>query len=75
MEIRLNPNDQKDILDLLKYALEKKKKEKPDGKFGSNWNDSKYWEIRIPQLIDLVNGRIVNDSIMRSTLSEYRRKL
>ena len=70
MEIKLSPNDREDIIDLLKYALEKKKKDRDTNSF------PKYWEIRVPQLIAVINGRVMSDSIMRSTMDYgIRRKL
>ena len=70
MEIKLSPNDRQDIIDLLKYALEKKKKDRDTNSF------PKYWEIRVPQLIAAINGKVTSDSIMRSTMDYgIRRKL
>ena len=70
MEIKLSPNDRQDIIDLLKYALEKKKKDRDTNSF------PKYWEIRVPQLIAAINGKVMSDSIMRSTMDYgIRRKL
>lgn len=62
VEIKLEPNDQQDILDLLTYALEKKKidndKEVPPA----------YWELRVPQLEKLIKGKKVYDTIYQSSL-------
>ncbi len=66
--VELDPNDRDDILQLLDYALEKKRLEKPD-KYG-RWNYSLkgYWEIRIPQLKELIKGRKVHNGIFQSSL-------
>lgn len=61
-EIKLSPNDEKDLLDLLAYALEKKKEDK------SKESYPKYWAIRIPQLMQLVKGWKVYDTIYQSSL-------
>lgn len=62
VEIKLEPNDQKDILDLLKYALKKKQEDKDKESY------PRYWELRIPQLEQLINGRNVYDTIYQSSL-------
>ena len=61
-EIKLSPNDQKDLLDLLAYALEKKKDDKGKDSF------PKYWAIRIPQLMQIIKGWKVYDTIYQSSL-------
>lgn len=69
--IEITPNDRDDMIQLLNYALDKKRKEKPEGKFGSTWNDSKYWEIRIPQLKLVLQGKMQNNVVYRSSMGEY----
>ena len=62
VEIKLEPNDQQDIIDLLNYALEKKIEE----------NDKQvppaYWKLRVPQLRKLIRGLHVYDTIYQSSL-------
>lgn len=69
--IEITPNDRDDIIQLLNYALEKKKKEEPDKKFGSSWDDRKYWEIRIRQLKLILQGKTQLNGVYRSSMGEY----
>lgn len=62
VEIKLEPNDQQDILDLLNYALEKKKEEK------NKQVPPSYWELRVPQLKKLINGLHIYDTIYQSSM-------
>ena len=73
MEIEISPNDRDDILELLDCALEYKKQQKTTHK-QQHFNTTGYWEMRIPQLKQLISGRRVYDSIMRSTLVYHRRR-
>ena len=65
IRIEISPNDQKDILDLLDYALEKKKEDIDKEAF------PKYWEIRIPQLKDLINEYQPYNNIVQSSLGGF----
>lgn len=68
IRIEMNPNDQKDILDMLKYASEMKEQNKPLLKGSNKWDDSKYWIMRIEQLKEIVNGRNDSYSLYTSSL-------
>lgn len=68
VEIKLSPLDQKDLLELLEYALKKKLEEKPiTGRH--KWDDSGWYKLRIEQLRLLVEGKKVYDTIYQSSLS------
>ena len=73
MEIQISPNDRDDILELLDSALEYKRLEKSKHS-QQRFSTVGYWEIRVPQLKQLINGRKVYDSIMKSTLVYHRRR-
>lgn len=67
IRIEISPNDQKDILDLLDYALEKKKEDTDKEAY------PKYWEIRIPQLKDLINEYEPYNNVIQSSLNGFTR--
>lgn len=69
--IEITPNERDDIIQLLNYALEKKREDTPDRKFGSTWDDIKYWELRIPQLKLAIQGKVQTTGIYRSCMGEY----
>ena len=64
VRIEVEPLDQKDLLEILDYALENYIKEQKNGKR----KDAKWYELRIGQLKKLINGRNVQDSIYKSSL-------
>ena len=67
VEIKLSQLDQKDLIELLNYALEKKKEEpKETGKH--HWDNTGWYEIRVHQLKQIVKGRKVYDTIYQSSL-------
>lgn len=63
IRIEMNPLDQKDILDLLDYALEMQylERRKPDSMYY-------YWNLRIPQLKAIILGKNVSPGIYRSSM-------
>ncbi len=66
--IELSPLDKKDLLELLEYA----KKWQLSGKKAAknsieNWDDTKWWLMRIEQLEMLIKGRNVQNSYIQST--------
>lgn len=69
INIEISPNDRDDILELLDYALQKKKEEETVkyGRWG--WKFDRYWEIRVPQLKALVCGKKVHNGIYQSSMS------
>lgn len=66
IRIEMNPNDQKDIIELLDFALEMKYVMQPT-KYGS-FNDYGYWKIRIPQLKVVLLGKNTSPAIYKSSL-------
>lgn len=68
IRIEMNPLDQKDIIDLLQYALEQKQTDYSKEAY------SNYWKIRVPQLLDIMNGKNVNPCIVKSTLPKAIKK-
>lgn len=66
--VELEPNDRDDILQLLDYALEKKKQEKSDKYNRWNWTMAGYWEIRVPQLKELIKGKKIRNGIYQSSM-------
>lgn len=67
--VKLSPLDQKDLLELLEYALEKKMKEPPEKHGRYTWDNSGWYRLRIDQLIQLIKGNNVYDTIYQSSLS------
>ena len=65
--IDLSPFDKKDILELLEYARQKKLEDKPIIKKLNKWDDSGYWDMRIDQLISIINGKQVHESYIQSS--------
>lgn len=74
-EINLSPNDQKDILELLDYALEKKQEEKIGTTNATKWDDRKYWQLRVPQLKALINGYKGYSSIYQSSMGSLTKDI
>lgn len=72
--IELSPLDKKDLLELLDYVLEVKRANRPVLKGSYKWDDTNYWELRISQLKQVLNGKNVNDSITKSTINFGMRK-
>jgi hypothetical protein len=50
IKLEINPLDQKDIIELLDYAKEQKKLNKPVLRGSQRWDDTKYWNYRIEYL-------------------------
>ena len=71
MEIVISPNDRDDILELLECALEYKRQEQPSHS-QQHFNTTGYWELRVPQLKQLISGRKVYGSIYQSTITWER---
>ena len=67
VEIKLEPLDQKDLIELLDYALEKKKEE-PQITGKHHWDDNGWYELRVYQLKQLIKGKKVYDTIYQSSL-------
>lgn len=65
IRVEMSPNDQKDILDLLDYALKYKHLDKE--------GYPKYWELRIPQLKAIINGLQPYDPGVQSTMNGFTR--
>ena len=72
IKIEISPYDQKDLLELLDFALEMKKITRPKNKTKGNFNDYGFWEIRIPQLKYIISGKDVSPAIYKSALGGYR---
>lgn len=71
VRIELEPLEQKDILEMLDYALEQKRLNRPINKGSNKWDDTKYWEIRISQLKALINGKNIRNGIYSSSLNTF----
>ena len=65
--VELEPLDKKDLLELLDYAKRKKKEDSENADKREKWDDSTWWEIRIGQLKQLINGKSVRDSYIQSS--------
>ena len=65
IKIEISPLDQKDILDLLDYALKKKKEDTDKEAY------PKYWQIRIPQIKSVINGYEPYENIVQSSLGGF----
>ena len=68
IRIELEPLEQKDILEMLDYASEMKEKNRPSKIEPHKWDDTNYWIMRIDQLKQILNGKVVRDSVYRSSL-------
>ena len=68
IRLEINPLDQKDIIELLEYALEKKIEEGEEVSGRHHWDSSRYYAFRIPQLIKIMNGKNVSPGIYQSSL-------
>lgn len=68
VEIKLSPLDQKDLLELLEYALQKKLKEPPEKRGRYTWDESGWYKLRIYQLSQIIKGKKVYDTICQSSL-------
>lgn len=66
--IELSPLDKKDLLELLDYIKDVKKLNRPVLKGSNKWDDTKFWEIRIEQLKQVINGKNFNYSLIGSSL-------
>lgn len=58
IKLEINPLDQKDIIELLDYAKEQKKLNKPVLRGSQRWDDTKYWNYRIEYLKKVILGEI-----------------
>lgn len=67
VRIELEPLEQKDLLEMLDYALDQKILNRPINKGSYKWDDTNYWKIRINQLKQKLNGMNTN-SIYKSSL-------
>lgn len=74
IRIEMSPYDQKDILELLDYAKEQKIINKPILRGSQKWDDSGYWEFRVEHLKKVIEGKVHNESIYKSTLIDYMEK-
>ena len=73
-KIELSPFDQKDILELLDYAKNQKIHNRPTLKGTQKWDDTNYWIERIEYLKKVINGKVRQPNIYKSTL-EYLEKI
>lgn len=71
IRIEMNPLDQKDMLELLDFALKMKYLMRPIKKH--EYNDYGYWQMRIPQLKAILNGKNVSPGIYKSTMESFDR--
>ena len=72
--INLNPLDKKDLLELLEYARQKKLEDDINSTRKDHFRMGKYWDMRIEQLKDIVNGSIVDIGI-QSTMRTMQNPL
>jgi hypothetical protein len=68
IRIEISPYDQKDLLELLDYASKMKENNRPILKGSLKWDDTKYWVMRIEQLKQIIKGKIVEDSVIKSSM-------
>ena len=69
--IELSPLDKKDLLEILEFAKLYKESTRPakkTGYSGYKWDDTEWWNMRIEQLKQIINGRNVSDSLVGSSL-------
>lgn len=67
IRLEINPLDQKDIIELLEYALAKKLEEGEEVSGRHHWDSRGYYRMRIPQLIMIMNGKNVSPGIYQSS--------
>ena len=71
IKLEINPLDQKDIIELLEYAKEQKKLNKPILKGSQRWDDTKYWNYRIEYLKKVILGEITYRTQVYKSSMDY----
>lgn len=71
IKLEINPLDQKDIIELLDYAKEQKKLNKPILKGSQRWDDTKYWNYRIEYLKKVILGEITYRTQVYKSSMDY----
>ena len=71
IKLEINPLDQKDIIELLDYAKEQKKLNKPVLKGSQRWDDTKYWNYRIEYLKKVILGEITYRTQVYKSSMDY----
>lgn len=71
IKLEINPLDQKDIIELLDYAKEQKKLNKPVLRGSQRWDDTKYWNYRIEHLKKVILGEITYRTQVYKSSMEY----
>ena len=71
IRIEISPLDQKDLLEILDFAatwyeLTRGGKNKRD-----KWDNTNWYLMRIEQLQEIIKGRIVQDSLIKSSLGTF----
>lgn len=71
IRIEMSPNDKKDLIRILNFAYKRLEYHYTHKKIKNHfdqWDDSKYWMIRIEQIKAVINGRNISDSLVKSSL-------
>ena len=71
IKLEINPLDQKDIIELLDYAKEQKKLNKPVLRGSQRWDDTKYWNYRIEYLKKVILGEITYKTQVYKSSMDY----
>ena len=71
IKLEINPLVQKDIIELLDYAKEQKKLNKPILKGSQRWDDTKYWNYRIEYLKKVILGEITYRTQVYKSSMDY----
>ena len=71
IKLKINPLDQKDIIELLDYAKEQKNLNKPILKGSQRWDDTKYWNYRIGYLKKVILGEITYRTQVYKSSMDY----
>ena len=71
IKLEINPLDQKDIIELLDYAKEQKKLNKPVLRGSQRWDDTKYWNYRIEYLKKVILGEITYRTQVYKSSMDY----
>ena len=71
IKLEINPLDQKDIIELLDYAKEQKKLNKPILKGSQRWDDTKYWNYRIEYLKKVILREITYRTQVYKSSMDY----
>ncbi len=75
MEIYISPNDRADLLEILDYAAMWYELNRGSSNKKDKWDNTNWYLMRIAQLKLVIKGKVVQDSITKSSLGTLERGL